>query len=441
MTFSIRVKKMIRFFKVKNDKKERPKSSKIWSNFILNISLVIIIFVVGIFIGFIVRNSRLINNEVLSRARSYFVDIVLTRRWNANYGGVYVEKKEEVLSNPYLENPDIEAVDGKIYTKKNPALMTREISTYAEKEGLFKFHITSLRPLNPNNRADEFEQPALQRFEEGEKEYFKTIKEKGKFFFRYMAPLYVEESCLSCHAKQGYKAGDIRGGISVTFDVSRIKNTIKWQNNTLIVLSILSAAVLLGIIYFFIMRLSNRLSDAYSKIEEMAMVDDLMQILNRRFFFNRLQEELQRARRYNLHLGCILIDIDHFKKVNDRYGHQTGDMVLKHIASKIKEKIRKTDIIARYGGEEIGIILPNADEQEACGVAEKIRNFFENETFIVDDIIKIRVTVSLGVVAATPEELKGIEDYNLIIRLADNALYEAKKNGRNRTEVARLIEL
>ncbi len=432
---------MIRFFKVKNDKKERPKSSKIWSNFILNISLVIIIFVVGIFIGFIVRNSRLINNEVLSRARSYFVDIVLTRRWNANYGGVYVEKKEGVLSNPYLENPDIEAADGKVYTKKNPALMTREISAYAEKEGLFKFHITSLRPLNPDNRADEFEQLALLRFEEGEKEYFKTIKEKGEFFFRYMAPLYVEESCLLCHAKQGYKSGDIRGGISVTFDVSRIKNTIKWQNNILIVLSILSTAVLLGIIYFFIMRLSNRLSDAYSKIEEMAMVDDLMQILNRRFFFNRLQEEFKRARRYNLHLGCILIDIDHFKKVNDSYGHQTGDMVLKHIAGRIKEKRRKTDIIARYGGEEIGIILPNADEKEACGVAEKIRNFFENETFVVDDIIKIRVTVSLGVVAAAPEELKEIDDYNLIIRLADNALYEAKKNGRNRTEVARLADL
>jgi diguanylate cyclase (GGDEF)-like protein len=116
-------------------------------------------------------------------------------------------------------------------------------------------------------------------------------------------------------------------------------------------------------------------------------------------------------------------------------------MVLKHIASKIKERCRKTDIIARYGGEEIGILLPNADEKEACGVAEKIRHFFENDTFVIDDKIKIRVTVSLGLVDAAPEELKEIEDYNLIIRLADDALYQAKKKGRNRTEVARLADI
>lgn len=438
MTFSVRVKKMTGIFKVKDERKARPKNRKIWTNFILNISLVIIIFVIGIFIGIIIRNSRLINYEILSRARSYFSNIVLTRRWNADYGGVYVEKRDGILSNPYLENPDIEAVDGKVYTKKNPALMTREISAYAEKEGLFEFNITSLKPLNPNNRADEFERLALQRFEEGEKENFRTIKEKGHFFFKYMAPLYVEESCLFCHAKQGYKAGDIRGGISVTFDVSSVKSTIKWQNNLLIVLSILSAVVLLGVIYFFIMRLSSRLSDAYGKIEEMAMVDDLMQILNRRFFFNRLQEEFQRARRYDAQLGCILLDIDHFKKVNDSYGHQAGDVVLKHIATRIKENCRKTDIIARYGGEEIGIILPNAGEEEAFQLAEKIRNFIEYETVVVDENKKIRLTVSLGVVAVAPEELKELEDYHVIIKLADKALYHAKKNGRNRTEVASL---
>lgn len=438
MTFSVRVKKMTGIFKVKDDKKARPKSRKIWTNFILNISLVIIIFMIGIFIGIIIRNSRLINYEILSRARSYFNHIVLTRRWNADYGGVYVEKKEGVLSNPYLENPDIEAVDGKVYTKKNPALMTREISVYAEKEGLFKFNITSLKPLNPDNRADEFERLALKGFEEGEKEYFKTTKEKGNFFFKYMAPLYVEESCLLCHAKQGYKAGDIRGGVSVTFNVTNIKSTIKWQNNLLIVLSILSAIALLGVIYFFIMRLSRRLSDAYGKIEEMAMMDDLMQIYNRRFFFNRLREEFQRAIRYNTHLGCILLDIDHFKIVNDSYGHQAGDEVLKHIAARIKENCRKTDIIARYGGEEIGIILPNAREEEAFQLAEKIRNFIEYETVVVDENKKVRLTVSLGVVAVAPEKLKELEDCNVIIKLADNALYQAKKNGRNRTEVAPL---
>ena len=185
------------------------KSKKFWWIFIFNVSLVILLFAIGVFIGIIIRNKQLIDQEILTGARSHFQNIVLTRRWNSNYNGIYVEKIEGVESNPYLDNPDITGADGKVYTKKNPALMTREISELAEKQGLYTFHITSSKPLNPNNEPDEFESYALNLFEQGTTEFYEKVNFDGKTYFRYMAPLSTEESCLSCHAKQGYKVGSV----------------------------------------------------------------------------------------------------------------------------------------------------------------------------------------------------------------------------------------
>ena len=125
-----------------------PDSSRLWRSFLLNISLVVLLFILGIFLGGFISNQQLIEKEQLSRARAHFYSIVLTRLWNAQHGGVYVEKREGVESNPYLENPDIATVDGRVFTKKNPALMTREISALAEGSDELQFHITSLNLKN-----------------------------------------------------------------------------------------------------------------------------------------------------------------------------------------------------------------------------------------------------------------------------------------------------
>jgi len=116
----------------------------IYRKFIVSTSLVIVLVLSGIFLDMAIRTKQLINEENLIQARVVFNTILLMRKWNANYGGVYVEKKEGVESNPYLKNPDVRTIDGRIFTKRNPALMTREISEYAAREGLFKFHLTSL---------------------------------------------------------------------------------------------------------------------------------------------------------------------------------------------------------------------------------------------------------------------------------------------------------
>lgn len=248
-----------------------PDEKKVWRPFVFNISLIVILFIIGVFIGLFVRNKHLIEESIKMRARSHFQSIVLTRRWNASYGGVFVEKKEGVHSNPYLENPDITTVEGKTYTKKNPALMTREIAEYAAKDGQFLFHITSLKPLNPNNAPDEFERTALSAFEQGEREIFAREKMQGRTYFRYMAPLYVEKSCLACHQKQDYKVGDVRGGISVSFDIANIERELNVNMYIILSLGIVTILILVAIIYFLVLDLGKKLSVARELLKKNQM--------------------------------------------------------------------------------------------------------------------------------------------------------------------------
>ncbi|NOZ48470.1 MAG: DUF3365 domain-containing protein, partial [Chloroflexi bacterium] len=171
--------------------------------------------------------------EQLSTTRAFFQQIVLTRRWIAQHGGVYVLKGPDVEPNPYLYRiPDLKVDitddEGQVYTLRNPALVTRELSELAEKQGIFKFHITSLKLINPNNAPDAFETKALNAFEAGETEVWQHEGSAKQRRFRYMAPLYVESACLRCHGFQGYKVGQVRGGISVSIPVHASLNRSLW---------------------------------------------------------------------------------------------------------------------------------------------------------------------------------------------------------------------
>lgn len=159
------------------------------------------------------------HDVVLRQARAFFEQILTTRAWNASHGGVYVPVTTKTQPNPYLRasDRDLVTLDGKRLTKINPAYMTRQIAEIAAARNGVKFHITSLKPIRPENAADAWEQKALRSFSSGVREVMEHQDEPGgEAAFRYMAPLWVEESCLSCHRAQGYKVGDLRGGISVT---------------------------------------------------------------------------------------------------------------------------------------------------------------------------------------------------------------------------------
>ncbi len=166
------------------------------------------------------------------------------------------------------------------------------------------------------------------------------------------------------------------------------------------------------------------------ELQRMANTDALTGLFNRRYLMARLDEELARARRYRHRLCLMVIDLDHFKQVNDSYGHPKGDEVLTTGARLIHESVRYTDIAARFGGEEFCVVLPETSMDKARHLAERVRARLEDELYIDADGLPFRVTCSIGL--ATCDD----GDAAALFKAADEALYAAKAAGRNRVEVA-----
>lgn len=165
-----------------------------------------------------------------------------------------------------------------------------------------------------------------------------------------------------------------------------------------------------------------------SSIKNIAIYDTLTNLFNRRYFEERFEIETQRAFFSDTPLSLVMVDIDHFKKVNDTLGHTEGDKILKEIATLLKNSVRKKDTVARYGGEEFIIILPDAGLEESLMIAERIRKLVENKSFEIGQA-EIRLTISLGIANFPGHKARSKED---LIRMADQALYDAKRGGRNR---------
>jgi diguanylate cyclase (GGDEF)-like protein/PAS domain S-box-containing protein len=159
-----------------------------------------------------------------------------------------------------------------------------------------------------------------------------------------------------------------------------------------------------------------------AELKQLALTDYLTNLYNRRYFMQRGAEEVKRASRYRQPLAILMLDIDEFKKVNDRHGHAAGDVALQQVAAALKASLRETDIIGRLGGEEFAILLPDTPLQAAVLLAERIRLSIANMSVMVSSI-----TISVGAVAFT-HEMTGIDD---LLRNADAAMYRAKNNGRN----------
>ena len=367
-----------------------------------------------------VRQIREADQEKnLEAARSLFDIIVTTREWNSRLGGVYVPVSDEIQPNPYLDVPDrdILTTSGVALTKVNPAYMTRLIGEIAKENNNVTYHITSLNPIWPANAPNAWEREALLTFENKKAEEFLLDRQDNTF--KYMAPLFVEDSCLACHAKQGYQLGDVRGGISVSFPVQ----------SAVIMPTLLSYLIIgiigLGIILFF----STRLLRAFSKLEQQTEIDGLTQINNRSYFDAYFHREYLRARRTHSPLSLLICDIDNFKAYNDTFGHQTGDACLKSVAQALHQVLQRPgDLVARYGGEEFGVILPDTTPEGAYTVAELLRARVE--------ALKIQhpesraskfVTISLGVTSFGSEDIS----QEKLLDAADQALYQAKARGRN----------
>jgi diguanylate cyclase (GGDEF)-like protein len=175
----------------------------------------------------------------------------------------------------------------------------------------------------------------------------------------------------------------------------------------------------------------NKLQKSERMYKELSITDALTQLYNSRYFYSKLDEEIYRSVRYKHPLSLLLIDIDNFKALNDRYGHLEGDKVLSMSGTIIKDCLRKTDSAYRYGGEEFTVILPEIGFEAALNVAERIRQQISTHKFSSVSNHALHITVSIGACRLEPgEEMKAL------VKRADKAMYVAKRNGRNQVEIA-----
>jgi diguanylate cyclase (GGDEF)-like protein len=171
----------------------------------------------------------------------------------------------------------------------------------------------------------------------------------------------------------------------------------------------------------------EKLQETKRELEEISVRDGLTRLFNRRYLEDCLYHEFDRVRRYGGQLSVIILDIDHFKYINDSYGHPAGDAVLIHLASVLKDNLRASDIAGRYGGEEFAILLPNTDPPGAARLTERIRAHIAAEP-PHHDAMTVPFSVSIGIAGLTDQ----VADPEALIKNADLALYYAKENGRDR---------
>lgn len=517
-----------------------------------------------------------------NQGRDIFRMIEATRLWNARQGSIYVEQGRGTDPNPYLEVPERDPVtlSGKHLTMVNPAYMTRQLAgTIFEQTGI-RIHITSNNPINPVNRSDSWERWALESFQTGENgEVAEVIANGGgSRVMRYMAPLKAQEPCLGCHAKQGYKIGDVRGGISVTFPMEQIEKSLAGQRQLIVgshvtIWGLVSLLLLWGIaqlrtswaalrtakegqevlvsqrtaelrrevderrhaeshlrhmlnasgsgifgidgngccsfcnpVALHLLgysHLSDMLGDRvrntvfrhdealgrrvlsaagdasiheedalfsradgstlpveftletvlvdgevmgrvvtfndiserkkqHDRIWRQANYDALTGLANRNYLETRLQRMIRVEMLEGENFALLFLDLDGFKAVNDTWGHDAGDEVLREVARRTESCIRESDLAARLGGDEFIVLLHHVTGRgNVTTVADKLLARLA-QPYLLADGGEAHLSASIGI-AFYPEDAL---DTETLLRRADEAMYSAKQAGKNRYRFA-----
>jgi two-component system cell cycle response regulator len=248
-------------------------------------------------------------------------------------------------------------------------------------------------------------------------------------------PLYAEARADSAHKKTTL---DVRSVATIPFSIDRVRSgvlflrTDRWQRSLtmddVVFCEVVARAAVASI------RRAQALETTRAenrRLEALATTDPLTRILNRRALLDRLNAEVDRARRYESSLTLLLLDLDHFKEVNDTAGHLAGDTVLRRIGVLLEEAIRKVDIVARYGGEEFVVLLPETVSEGAAVFAERLRERIAAESFDVGAGRAVNLTVSIGIATFPSPLVSSTED---LFARADEALYRAKSGGRNQVQ-------
>lgn len=391
------------------------------------------------------QQARESMSMAIATARTNISKDIHFRKWVASHGGVYVVPSEKTPPNPYLKSPerDVVTTTGKKLTLMNPAYALRELQNNSNDDAGVRSHITSLKLINPANIADEWESRALKSFEQGREEAMEVLQVDGQAHLRLMRPFTVESDCLKCHEQQGYKLGDIRGGISADVPLKVYQANARKLDSAQIIshgLIWLIGLTGLGVAYRRERYFDNERNQMEEHVRQLAFYDMLTKLPNRRLLIDRLAQSRAASKRSGCYGALLFIDLDNFKSLNDTHGHEAGDMLLVEVANRLKNCVRETDTVARWGGDEFVVILGklSTDKAESMTqariVAGKILAAL-SEPYRLDitqseqaeAAIEHNCTASMGVVVFNNHG-GSIDD---LLRWADTAMYQAKEAGRD----------
>ncbi len=274
------------------------------TKFILLISLVICLSYGVTFYRTSKFQEDLVVEQATRQAKMLFNQIHLTRQWVSDHNGFFFVKSAGVKKNPFLDEGEIQDSEGNWLVKRNPAMVTRELSAYAAREGMGQFNVTSLKPVNPDNAPDRFERRSLMKFANGAAEAIEIEKINDNYRLRYMAPLKVNSRCLECHAKQGYVLGDIRGGMNVTVPMNWAYAEIRSNNRMLLEIALATIIIVSLCIYLLFNSLVAR------RLEKLAVTMDHYpeQPLDNNFLTHEPNDEIGLLSRH-FHKLCQRLEI------------------------------------------------------------------------------------------------------------------------------------
>lgn len=355
------------------------------------------------------------------------------RRWGLRHGGVYVQVTEEEQPSPYLAHipqRDVTTTDGKQLTLRAPASMVREMMDDYMAVGGVRGRIVGLRYLNQANAPDDWEKARLEDFElSNDTEVWEVANMNGQPHLRYLRAWRMSKPCEQCHAILGYSEGDLRGATGVNLPLAPYYQRIRESAWNLILTH--GSIWLIGFVGIGWAGRQGHLRAQEQKvsmehIKFLAHHDSLTTLANRFSMENRLEQALATSRREDGQLAVLLIDMDHFKNINDTLGHQVGDKLLVEVASRLQAIVRESDIVARLGGDEFVVVLTGMDAlRDAMSVGTKILDALGQPYTIEGQLLHTTPSIGISVFPGDGS------DVTTLLKHADTAMYHSKEHGRN----------
>ena len=396
--------------------------------------------VIGLLTWSVVQKRRGDIDEAKTRADVARQKDISYRRWVQKHGGVYVPVSSLSPPNEYLRVPerDITTPSGKQLTLVNSSYMVRQVAELAGDDITVRTHVTSLNPLRPENKADAGETKALHEFERGAKEAVWREWIGGTEYLRTMRPYIVEQACMKCHAQQGYKVGDLRGGIATSVALPTVARSMAMMWPTFVGFGLLWIVgwAGIGVAWRRVSRYEQEGEQIDARLRYAASHDTLTGLANRTMLMEHLSSAIEQMHREGRKFAVLFLDLDRFKLINDCLGHGTGDQLLIALAHRLRKRLDEMrdlcggSMVARLGGDEFVVLLEGLVQAEGAErLAREVQQWIA-APFVVGGH-EVYCTVSMGIVVSEKHYTQPEE----VLRDADTALYSAKGAGRARQVV------